>query len=1312
MRFLKRFPFLVFGVLCMHLTAGVTKLHFEHINTENGLSNNRVYNMYQDQQGFLWFATLDGLNRYDGYSFKVYKNIPGDSLSLQDNRILFIYEDSHGFFWLGTQNNGLNRFNLRNETFKQFNQFKNNSGVLPSINIDLVKEDKDGNLFAYAGTSLFQYDYQTRQFNFIHDSATPNSYSEEFKQITNRIKDKYGIQVLVQSVVSEKEMRWINTHRHGLYIEDISQQNPEIERYTYPPFDNKIETKCIFKDNAGIIWVCTKNRGVFKHNPHSRKFVHFSSFPVKDEIIEDVTVRAITEGHDGSLWIGTYNIGLLKFNQKQNTFTLYQNKEGDQNSLPNNMVRSLYTMPDGTIWVGTYGGVSKYNPKSDNFTNYLPKNSNEVVSEVTDSNHLYFNRVYNFATDYFGNLWIANWEGLSRLNIKTNKFAHYPKEYFGVDNIRKVYVDRNNSIWIGCEYGGLVRLNPLTGDFNRYMPEDNLTSLANQNVFSIYEANNGTFWITTFNGVSMLDRATDKFVTYTTKDGLAGNMTYGIMEDELNRLWITTTTGLSMFDVANKEFKNFTEDIGIQNNEFTEGAFYKRKLTGEMIVGGINGFNIFKPEEIAPNNIPPKVALTNLKILNKTVDVSNEEGNILQQGINFTDDITLKNSDKIISLEFSALHYAIPDKNQFQYKLEGFNETWVNADYAHRYATYTNLPQGKYIFKLRAANYDGIWSESADLLTITILPPYWKTWWAYTIYAVLIAVLLLAFRKYSMYSLQIKNQLKLEKLKREKADEINKMKLDFFTNVSHEFRTPLSLILSPVENLINAPCNAYIGNFRDQLHLVNNNAKKMLQLTNQILDLRKLELGRMDIRVEETPMVLFTRRVVLNFKELALHRGIKFDYFHPGEEIFAWVDRDKMEKVIYNLLSNALKFTHDNTGIISVKIETNSHFDVGSGFLTNKISDDKHLVISVKDNGIGIPAGVLKKIFKQFYRVDNMQTLSIQGSGIGLALAKELVGLHKGAILVQSHENEGSMFSVILPLGKGHFNVGQVNENGGQVRLQEEKGFVANKDILLYDKGETERKDKAQTLLIAEDNHELRSYICSLLNDTYNIVEADNGQTGFQKAIDFVPDLIISDIMMPVKNGIDFCNAIKNDVRTSHIPFVLLTAKTSDEHRLEGFEAKADEFITKPFNTRMLLLRVKNLLEARGKLQDAVSQKKEVPAENKLKINPLDKEFLENIEQVITQNLSDYNFNVEQLSKIIGMSRSNLHLKLKALTKQPASEFIRSIRLSVAMELLKGQRKNVNEIAYEVGFNTPSYFIKCFKEKFGVTPKEFMANLA
>jgi signal transduction histidine kinase/ligand-binding sensor domain-containing protein/DNA-binding response OmpR family regulator len=1287
------------------------KLYFEHISTEDGLSNNRVYSILQDRKGFMWFATLDGLSCYDGYSFTVFRNNAEDSNSIHNNRIILLYEDSKGNIWMGTEKNGVEMYDPVYNRFTQYAPSISDNVGIPPTDVTGFCEKPGGNLYVRFADRICRFD--RRGNRFIKDSTNfpvKNTYERNF--YIRRIEEQFGKKIEIISFLKEPDATvWIGTRMDGLFI----AKNNVIQHYTFSPFDALMEIKAIYRDRSGIIWIGSRNNGLFKHNPASRQFTYYNYFQNANEVIHDITVRAITEDFEGNIWIGTYNDGIIRFDRKNNTFTHFKNKNNAL--LPSdNMIRSLFTDSEGNIWIGSYAGICIFNVKTKSFSTLKITQIKERRNQPYQSNELYFNRVYGFSADHFGNIWIANWDALSCYNRRTKTFKHYPASFFGVEHIREVYVDKNNIVWISCEIGGMIQFNFMNDSYERYYPGKSNNNLVYKNVFDIYEDHLGNMWIATFNGLDRFEKNKGVFHHFFTNNGLSGNMIYGILDDSRGNLWFTTTNGISKYNQQKNEFISYNSKSGLMPGEFTEGGFYKSRLTGEFIVGGINGFNIFHPDSIKANLVAPEIVLTGLKIMNQPVFPQMKiNGRIkLRQSISYSHQIELYPEDNIVTFEFAALHYAIPEKNSYRYKLEGFDKDWVTTDPLRRSATYTNLRSGNYIFKVQCANSDNVWSSKELTFDVKVLPPYWLTWWAFCIYGGFLILLFAIYRYFTLKSLEIKNSLLLERVKREKSEELTQMKINFFTNVSHEFRSPLTLILAPLEKILNAPSESRLNEYRKQFATINKNAKKLLLLTNQVMDLRKLEAGKMSLKATVVKIDEYIENIVVQFEEVAKQKNIILTFHRPLSLIEAWIDTEKFDKIISNLLSNALKFTPENIGKIDVWLNEGERNVLGQhSFSIGHIDNKKFFEISVEDNGIGIPSEMIYNIFNQFYRVENSYTLSQQGSGIGLAILKELVLLHKGQVLVKSVEGKGSLFTIRIPLGRDYLMPEQIDD----IIFDHNNSVVWHPNGLLSDTNENkEHKEEPKkyhphlkTLLIVEDNEDLRNFIEGTFIDSYNILTAENGRTGTSVAINRMPDLIISDIAMPLMSGIDLCKRLKNDVRTSHIPILLLTSRTSDDNKLEGYTAHADDYVEKPFNTSVLKARINSLLENRENVKRATSEGLygKVTDSQPL-LSPLDEDFMKTVNDYITQNVADVSLNVENLSRNMNISRSTLHLKLKAVTGQSATEYIMMCRMNIAVDLLREKRHNIVEISYKTGFNSPSYFIKCFRKKFGVTPKEFM----
>jgi signal transduction histidine kinase/CheY-like chemotaxis protein len=844
--------------------------------------------------------------------------------------------------------------------------------------------------------------------------------------------------------------------------------------------------------------------------------------------------------------------------------------------------------------------------------------------------------------------------------------------------------------------GGLNKLDKKEEKFYRYKHEpNNPNSLSNNLVSTIYQDKNRVLWIgTEGGGINKLH--------YQEIDGLSNNIVYGILEDNHHNLWISTRNGLSKFnpvDVDDKgtafpsAFKNYYVHDGFQDNEFRTNSYFKNRK-GEMFFGGINGFNAFYPDSLKENLTIPDVAITGFKVFNENYK--------LDTSITEINQIVLSYNENFFYLDFAVLDYIAPENNNYAYKLDGLDNDWNYVD-NRNFAHYTNLAPGNYAFHVKASNSDGVWNEEGTSIRIIITPPWWKTWWAYSLYGVALLFTLYGLRRYEMNRISYKNQGKLDKAVLKEKEETEKIKSRFFANISHEFRTPLTLIFGPANDVLEKTKEP---DTKQSVGTIKRNANRLYGLVNQLLDLSKLEAGKMALETSEQNIIPLLKGLFQSFTSLAERKKITLKFNAIEENLIVYIDKDKVEKIVNNLLSNAFKFTPEG-GKIVVSVNTTN---ANTSPLNKAGTQGGSVEISISDTGRGIPKERIDNIFDRFYQVDGSHTRESEGTGIGLALTKELVELHKGKIQVESEEGEGSTFTIMLPLGKDHLKPEEIvdkeiqeetevnKEETEQIPETEKSKEKADIDLLL----ETGKP----LLLIVEDNSDVRNYIISHLEEDYLVEEAVNGEDGFTKSIEQIPDLIVSDVMMPKMDGFQFCAKIKTDERTSHIPIILLTAKASGESKIEGLETGADDYIMKPFDAKELKVRIKNLIDQRKKLREHFLEEGIFNLDNN-NITSVDKKFLEKAVKIINEHLSDSLFGVESFASELAIGRTSLHKKVVALVGEPPGELIKRIRLSKAGILLKNKTGNISEIALEVGFNNPAYFSECFKKQFGVTPSQY-----
>jgi signal transduction histidine kinase/DNA-binding response OmpR family regulator len=827
-----------------------------------------------------------------------------------------------------------------------------------------------------------------------------------------------------------------------------------------------------------------------------------------------------------------------------------------------------------------------------------------------------------------------------------------------------------------------------------------VNNLSNQVVYSLWEDPKGNMWAGTMGGgLDLFDRQTRRFVSFNEKNGLGNNIIKSIIGDDKGYLWLSTNKGISRFNPLTKAFKNYEIYNGLQSQEFIVGSGFKTR-EGRILFGGVNGFNVINPPEVRENKNPPLCRFTGFYLFNKPAGPGNPNSP-LKKDLNAVNEITLTHDQSDFTFTYSALNYTVPSNNRYSYLLEGFDKSWTDAGHDTK-ATYTNLPPGDYRFLVKAANNDGLWNDHPTTLIIHIIPPFWKTWWAYLIYLMLLmSILYIIYRDISNKE-RLKAQIRMERLTADKMKELNRIKLNFFTHVSHELRTPLSLIMDPLRKMIREEMTA--EQTKKYGGLMYKNAQRLMQLIDQMLDLRKIEEGHLNLHARPENIVLLTKNIAGLFNMHAIERNIHYSISTTADDLEVWIDQDKFEKIIFNLISNAFKYTADN-GSIMIRITTEK-------------TEPGFAVIHVKDTGVGIPSHLKNKVFELFYQVEDSSRYENGSTGIGLTLTRELVELHKGRIEVESEPGKGSDFIIYLPFG---IAAADSNEQPG---LSLSSHAVAKPADNIYpapldasargQAGDSLRPpESGPLLLLVEDNKDLREYLNEELSRHFSIEDAADGQAGHEKALQLVPDLIISDIMMPEMNGIELCRKIKTDERTSHIPVILLTAKQAETHQIEGYSAGADAYVPKPFNLEVLLARIKNLLDSRKKLRELYGKETDPSVSDtgsEPQMNPIDREFLDKTIRLVEENLSDIRFDIDRLSDMVKVSRRQLYRKIKALTNQTVHDFVTDIRLKRAAALLLAREFTVSEVAYKVGFSEPANFSRSFARRYGKSPKRFVAE--
>lgn len=1345
MRFIWILSFVSFSLFGQNST-------WKSISLSDGLAHGTVYDLLQDREGYLWMATKAGLNRYDGYNFKVFSTHTTPAFAITSNQPTALFEDTKARLWVGTQTGELNVYDARTQ---RFYHCALGNERMASLHIYCMAEDSRGNLWVGTITGgIFKIvlpeelkkggfppeeDFTSRiKIVSLKTSLSPTTRINFIKLLKNKqlvtgsqegygriddvnnryipipiepagtgrflsiFEDTDGTTVLTQThqvfkrknnkttllfSIQSKNANQIRMDSKGnvlilnntrLYKVHYTQLTPDV--LDTPPVyqsDNFSLFNALRSDKQGNSWVSTGGYGVVKEVADTRKFNHYYKGRSVWAIFEDVYKRLIVN-HFKAFYIVEPNS-----TEKLPAEPAFKDTHA--------------MMEDG------YGGFWQLR----NDTVSYAKMSLVHLNREFRARDRYDLRIQGFGEnlgrlchDTKGNLIITGL-GSSVIQYDTlqKKFSYYSYESLipAGAKVYSCYPDRQGNLWLGTE-NGLLKAVPLPrGGYRFYVFRHHPripNSLADNQVAIVLDdpaAPDRYLWVGTHGGgLDMMDKKDGSFRHFTTQNGLPSDYIAGMLADTNHHLWISTYRGLAQFNTQTFTVTNFSanDGLGLQSDDFAVGSCFKTK-TGEMMFGGVNGVNVFQPADFVTKESAAVLKINRLKINNREV-LPLDETEILEKCIEMTQEIDLSYDQNQVTFEYSLIDFDYAQKNRFRYQLAGIDKDWIEAGTA-RYVTYSQLPPGSYTFKVSGSVDGSYWSSPVEI-NLIVYPPFYRTWWAYLLYISVVFGVVYRFYQTQLNRVRLQEQLLYKDKEAERLAELDAIKTNFFANISHEFRTPLTLILGPMEQIV---CE-YTADTR--FPMIQRNAQRLLTLINQLLDISKLEAGQMKPEITQTELVRYFRTLTSSFTSLAESRQIPFEVNQNQAEVRAFIDEDKVEKIITNLLSNAFKFTEQD-GKVNVQI--------------NYSPDHKFVEIAISDTGIGIKREQLDKIFNRFYQIEADHKRGYEGTGIGLALVKELVEVLKGSIRVESVENVGTAFKVKLPIDeqtwKEYITKGDMLGENQSLTLIAGNGVSDAKPMLAvsHPKSKIESPTSDNLLLIIDDNADIRAYVRSIFEREYQILEAVDGQEGLELAIQHSPDIVICDLMMPRMDGFEFCKHLKSDERSSHIPVVMLTAKATLEDRIEGFEMGADEYLTKPFNKAEIQSRVKNLLKKQEKLRRYFSTKTLEMKPSELKVSTVDEAFLKKIKAILEENLSDNQFGVVEFSTAMNMSKSQLNRKLNALCNSSGNELIREFRLQRAAELLLKKSGTVSEIAYQVGYEHLSYFAKSFQEKFGKLPSEY-----
>jgi ligand-binding sensor domain-containing protein/signal transduction histidine kinase/DNA-binding response OmpR family regulator len=1332
----------IFFVVSIVSETRANEKRFRHFTATEGLSYNTILDIEQDQEGFLWIATGEGLNRYDSNGFKQYYS-GKDPNTIPSNDIKALMMSKQGVLFIGTSE-GLCIYNPEYDNFTSILYNKQSLGRINDIlekrngkiiinsetgtyvtancgeilerlplenNLIQIQEDLQGNLWSFKRQRLFCFNERGELLNLFHvnPSGLPNFIptailtikidshgklwigtfkdgpilfepeKKRFKSIPLKVPFSSSHPMyFVHDIEEDRDGKfWIGTES-GLFIydpvkEDFEHYQQSHDRSLLSLNDNAIYK--VFRSRENIMWIGTYFGGLNYWEPFESPF-HQIQPGIKTMELKGKALSQMIEGPDDQIWIATEDAGIAIYNPRDHSFRHLLNNPDPQNAQIRNNVHALTIDHERNVWSGNFnGGIHKINPKTFQITNFS-HNDNDPSSLVN-------NFVFSLYVDSDDLLWVGTMDGIDCFETKNHKINHFKPEIFKGSHVYDIFQDQQNNYWFCTYRSGLYFFNKRENKVIRYQ-KDSTRNLNNNSFISHCIDSKGKLWFGTRDGgLVFFDPATGKFRTYDKNDGLPNNTIYGILEDGQNNLWLSSNKGITKFNYNTGKIQHFTVDHGLVGNQFNFKSFLKTK-EGTMYFGAVNGLCYFYPDQIKNNESQPKIYFTNLKLFNEPVKPSDHT--LLKKDINFTDKITLNYDQNVISFDFIALDYYSKGKNNFYYKMDGFESGWQTAG-NQRSITYTNLPPGHYNFLIKATNNYDFPNQLTRSIKITVLPPFWRTPWAIIIYILILVVILLLFVRFNEIRHKEKLAINIEKIEKEKLQELHQHKMNFFTYISHEFKTPLTIIIASIDSFFSG--DNLSNEIKERLTLIKRNALRLQFLLNQLMDFRKVETDHATLNLQRGDLMRFIKEIFIAFTPLFDRKELKSTFVSQTDSLLSNFDQDKTEKIVSNLLSNAYKYTPEH-GSITLKVETVEENNLF------------WLILKFSNSGKGLTELQKSEIFKLFYKVEDHPN-DYQGSGIGLTLTQSLVKFLNGTIAVESEVDKGTSFIVKLPVSKSI-------ETGDDEIAPVDRSFTEN--LLLQLAGEESNHDHKESvsdfeILIVEDNKDLLNFLSDHFGKKYKVRTVSNGLEALKSIEKNIPDLVVTDLMMPQMNGISLCKELKSNFNYCHVPVIMLTAKT--DSMLESLESGADIYMPKPFQISELDLYIKNILKSKSNLKRHFIQFGNMAVQHPVKNR--DQQFIEKITAVILKNIDNSDFEVSTITRELGIGRTLLHTKLKQILDLSATEFINTIRLREAQKLMiEKPDLNMSEVAYRVGFSDPNYFSRTFKKNYNISPTDFRNN--